>query len=98
MGMSRIPAAVLVNSVIVPSCSWMRRMRMNPLSRSTSSHSSASCSLGRTPVKKLEAAGEFPRRIRLGRSRVGWSLQEVLIWMEQRKAERDQQYDTDASD
>ena len=49
-------------------------------------------------LARLEAAGEFPRRIWLGRSRVGWSLNEVLIWIGQRKAERDQLYDTDASD
>jgi prophage regulatory protein len=40
-------------------------------------------------VTRLEAAGEFPRRIRLGRARIGWSLYEVVLWMEARKAERE---------
>lgn len=30
-------------------------------------------------LARLEAVGEFPRRIKLGRSRVGWSLYETLI-------------------
>ena len=42
-----------------------------------------------THLARLEALGEFPRRIRLGRSRVGWSLQEVVMWLEERKAERE---------
>ena len=40
-------------------------------------------------LARLEAVGEFPVRIKLGRSRVGWSLYEVLLWIEARKAERD---------
>ena len=42
-----------------------------------------------THIARLEALGEFPRRIKLGRARVGWSLFEVLLWVEARKAERD---------
>ena len=42
-----------------------------------------------THLARLEAIGEFPKRIWLGRSRVGWSLYEVLVWMQERKAERD---------
>jgi predicted DNA-binding transcriptional regulator AlpA len=42
-----------------------------------------------THIARLEALGEFPRRIKLGRARVGWSLFEVLLWLEARKAERD---------
>jgi prophage regulatory protein len=38
---------------------------------------------------RLERAGEFPRRIKLGGQRVGWYLAEVLAWIEARKAERD---------
>jgi prophage regulatory protein len=41
-----------------------------------------------THLARLERAGEFPRRVKLGRSRVAWSLYEVLMWMEARKAER----------
>ena len=40
-------------------------------------------------IWRLEKAGKFPRRIRLGPNRVGWSLQEVVEWIESRKAERD---------
>ena len=40
-------------------------------------------------VARLEAAGEFPRRIRLGRARIGWSLHEIVLWMEARKAARE---------
>ena len=42
-----------------------------------------------THIARLEALGEFPRRIKRGRARVGWSLFEVLLWVEARKAERD---------
>ncbi|MEX2453208.1 MAG: AlpA family phage regulatory protein [Rhodospirillaceae bacterium] len=39
-------------------------------------------------IWRLEKAGQFPRRIRLGANRVGWSEREVLDWIEQRKAAR----------
>lgn len=39
-------------------------------------------------IWRKEKAGTFPRRIRLGPNRVGWSLKEVLKWIEDRKAER----------
>ena len=45
--------------------------------------------LHQSQVARLEAAGEFPRRIRLGTARIGWSLYEVVLWMEARKAERE---------
>lgn len=37
---------------------------------------------------RLEKVGRFPRRIKLGPNRVGWSLNEVNAWLEARKAER----------
>jgi prophage regulatory protein len=37
---------------------------------------------------RLERAGEFPRRIKLGRHRVGWDLDEVIAWIQARKAKR----------
>ena len=40
-------------------------------------------------VWRLERAGGFPRRIRLGAHRVGWSLREVIAWIEGRKADRE---------
>ena len=39
-------------------------------------------------IWRLERAGKFPLRIRLGANRVGWSLSEVVGWIDARKAER----------
>ena len=39
-------------------------------------------------IWRLEKAGQFPPRIQLGPNRVGWSLEEVVQWMEARKAMR----------
>ena len=39
-------------------------------------------------IWRKEKAGTFPKRIRLGPNRVGWSLHEVLGWIDARKAER----------
>ena len=39
-------------------------------------------------IWRLERAGRFPSRIRLGPNRVGWSLREVSDWLDERKAER----------
>jgi len=35
-------------------------------------------------IARLEAAGEFPRRIRLGQNRVAWLLVKVEEWIEER--------------
>ena len=41
-------------------------------------------------IGRLEKAGKFPKRIKLNpNGRVGWSLHEVLAWIDARKAERD---------
>ena len=40
-------------------------------------------------IARLEKLGQFPKRIRLGRSRVGWIEDEVDDWLNQRIAERD---------
>ena len=40
-------------------------------------------------IWRLEKSGIFPRRIQLGPNRVGWSQQEVIDWIEARKAERE---------
>lgn len=37
---------------------------------------------------RLEKAGKFPRRIKLGNHRIAWSLNEVLAWIDARKTER----------
>ena len=48
-------------------------------------------------IQRLEHAGKFPKRVRLGngpRSRVGWIEREVMDWLNQRIAERDIPHDT----
>jgi prophage regulatory protein len=46
----------------------------------------------RQHIKRLEDAGQFPKRLRLGngpRSRVGWLEPEVIAWQRKRIDERD---------
>ena len=38
-------------------------------------------------IDRLEKAGEFPRRIRLGAGRVVWKKSEILAWVESKRAE-----------
>ena len=38
----------------------------------------------RQHLARLEAAGQFPKRLRLGQCRVGWLLSEVEAWIENR--------------
>ena len=38
-----------------------------------------------THILRLEAQGKFPARIQLGPHRVGWSQDEVLSWIEEKK-------------
>lgn len=40
-------------------------------------------------IWRLEQQGRFPKRIKLGPNRVGWSEQEVLDWIEARMNERE---------
>ncbi len=40
-------------------------------------------------IARLEAAGLFPARVRLGACRVPWIEEEVLGWIEERIANRD---------
>jgi len=40
-------------------------------------------------IDRLERAGQFPKRVRLGEHRVGWIEEEVLEWLKIRIAERD---------
>ncbi len=40
-------------------------------------------------VARLEAAGQFPRRVRLGPNRVGWIEAEILDWLQERIGRRD---------
>ena len=40
-------------------------------------------------IARLEAAGQFPKRIRLGQNRVAWLLKEVEGWLDALIAKRD---------
>jgi prophage regulatory protein len=39
-------------------------------------------------IWRMEEAGTFPKRIKLGPNRVAWSLREITEWIECRMAER----------
>jgi prophage regulatory protein len=39
-------------------------------------------------IRRKEQEGTFPQRVRLGANRVGWSLNEILGWIAERKSER----------
>lgn len=41
-------------------------------------------------IARLEAAGEFPKRVKLGACRVAWVAEEVETWIEARIANRAQ--------
>ena len=41
-------------------------------------------------IARLEKAGTFPKRVRLGQCRVGWVEEEVMDWLRQRIARRDE--------
>jgi prophage regulatory protein len=40
-------------------------------------------------IARLEAAGQFPKRVRLGPGRVGWIEEEVQDWLKERVSRRD---------
>ena len=42
-------------------------------------------------IARLEAAGKFPKRVRLGPGRVGWVEEEIEEWMRVRIAKRQTQ-------
>ena len=42
-------------------------------------------------IARLEKAGQFPKRVRLGQNRVAWLLSEVEEWIEERIALRDRE-------
>lgn len=45
-------------------------------------------------IARLEEAGLFPKRVKLGNNRVGWVESEVQDWLQSRIDERDNQTDT----
>lgn len=46
-------------------------------------------SYSRAHLDRLEAAGRFPRRVKLGQARVAWVESEVIEWIEHQVATRD---------
>ena len=48
----------------------------------------ARISLSDATIWRMEKAGRFPKRIRLGGNSVGWIESEIKEWLEQRKAAR----------
>ena len=40
-------------------------------------------------IARLEGAGQFPKRVRLGACRVAWVAEEVQSWIDERIARRD---------
>ena len=40
-------------------------------------------------IARLEAAGQFPKRVRLGQARVGWVETEIDDWLAAKAAQRD---------
>lgn len=40
-------------------------------------------------IARLEKAGQFPKRLRLGQNRVAWVQAEIEDWIEERLAKRD---------
>ena len=44
--------------------------------------------LSDTTIWRLEKAGKFPKRIKLGGNSVGWIESETDDWMDNKKAER----------
>lgn len=41
--------------------------------------------LSDSTVRRLEMAGQFPKRIKLSKSAVGWIEEDVLNWVESRR-------------
>lgn len=40
-------------------------------------------------IARLERAGQFPKRIKLGQCRVAWLSEEVAAWIDERVANRE---------
>ena len=45
-------------------------------------------------IARLEVAGKFPKRVKIGNNRVGWIEKEVLDWLQEKIDERDNNSDT----
>ena len=60
----------------------------NPLKILTRKQVMAVVPYSHTQLWRLERAGNFPRRIKLGPNRVGWVESEINDWIERKLAER----------
>jgi prophage regulatory protein len=47
-----------------------------------------------THIDRLEKAGKFPKKVRLGVNRIGYVESEVIEWLEERVCQRDNSIDT----
>lgn len=45
--------------------------------------------LSRSQIWRLEQAGQFPRRVRIGQRRVAWRVSEIDNWLKTRSASRE---------
>lgn len=43
--------------------------------------------LSPSTVRRLEMAGQFPKRVKLSKAAVGWLESDVMAWVESRKTE-----------
>ena len=44
--------------------------------------------ISKSHIARLESNGLFPKRIKLGERKVGWSLKEIQEWVEDQKKNR----------
>ncbi len=47
-------------------------------------------SLSVSTIKRMEASGDFPRRVPISANRVGYLVNEIDAWITERAAERDE--------
>ncbi len=46
------------------------------------------CKASDRTIDRWEAEGNFPKRVKLGARKIGWLMDEVVMWIEQRSARR----------
>ena len=51
----------------------------------------AKTGFSKSTIRRLELAGEFPRRVRISANAIGWIEAEIDRWIEARAAEREPQ-------
>ena len=56
----------------------------------TKTEAAQRASLSVSTLKRLEAAGDFPRRVPISANRVGYVVSEIDSWIADRIAERDE--------